>query len=111
MLQRTESHGLLGLGDRIRSMSLSPALQGAGVTVQLSTPSVVVASVTSNDSVTEPSSDMKSRMWFVTVGVRVALTVFVSYPARAARSGLGTISCRQEHPNSVGDRTGFETAI
>ncbi len=75
MLQRTESHGPLGLGDRIRSMSLSPD----GVTVQLSTPSVVVASVTSNDSVTEPSSAMKSRMWLVTVGVRVALTVFASY--------------------------------
>ena len=79
MLQRTESHGPLGLGDRIRSMSLSPALQGAGVTVQLRTPSVVVASTTSSDNATEPSSAMKSRMWFVTVGGQVALTVFVSY--------------------------------
>ena len=59
---------------RMRSMSLSPALQGCVGTDHVSAPPVSVASATINDSVVVPSRPMKSRAWPVTSMSRSAVT-------------------------------------
>ena len=56
---------------RMRSISLSPALQGWVGAVQVSVPPLSVASATISDSVVVPSSPMKSRAWPVTSTVQV----------------------------------------
>ena len=58
----------------MRSMSLSPALQGWVGTVQVSVPPFSVASATISDSVVVPSRTMKSRAWPVASMSRSAVT-------------------------------------